>query len=138
MKLRYIAALAALGTMGACLTQKQPKVSYEFPEEMLPAVKESYIQMWEKGRILYDVNCSRCHNQKVKGKMIIPEFTEEMLAAYEVRLADPEHEMAVSDTRVNTEELNLITIFLTFRKHDSVALNKLMQQPRDHDHESVD
>jgi len=127
-------ALAGLMLMGSCLVQKQPKVTPVFPDEMLPQVKESYMVMWDKGKILYELNCAQCHNRKEKRKTIIPEFTEEQLAAYEIRVADPQHEMALSDTRVTLEELTLITVFLTYRQHDSVALKKLMAIPRDHEH----
>lgn len=134
MKVKIVIALAGLLTAGSCLTQKQPKVVQQFPDAMLPHVKEAYAEMWTKGETLYALNCAKCHNKKVNGKMIVPEFTEEQLAAYEIRVADPEHEMALSDVRVTTEELTLINIYLMYRVHDSVALKKLLAEPRDHDH----
>lgn len=136
MKKIIIAPFATLILLGGCFTSKQPKVTYVFPDEMRADVKEGFIEMWKKGEILYQINCAECHNQKVKGKMIIPEFTDEMLAAYEIRVSDPEHEMALSDTRVTIEELTYISTFLTYRERDSVALKKLMAMPRDHDHDS--
>ena len=110
MKFKLVIILSAVSLLSACLTQKQPKVTPVFPDEMLPQVKESYAGMWEKGRILYDINCASCHNTVVKRKVVIPEFTEEMLASYEVRVADPQHEMSLSDTKVNTEELTKVNI----------------------------
>ena len=123
-----------LAITASCMVQKKPKVSYVFPAEMAEPVKAGYIQMWKKGEILYDLNCAHCHNRVVNRKVIIPEFTEEQLATYEVRIADPMHEMSLSETKVNAEELQLISVFLTYREHDSVALKKLLAAPRDHDH----
>lgn len=136
MKSRITIILAGAMVLGGCFAQKQPKVVKRLPDEMLPHVKESYSEMWDKGKILYELNCAECHNQKVKGKWIVPEFTEEMLAAYEIRVADPKHEMAISDVRVTTEELTLINVFLVYREHDSVALKKLLAMPRDHTHDA--
>lgn len=132
-----ISALVIVCFLSACFVQKQPKVTPVFPDAMLPHVKESYAGMWEKGRILYDINCASCHNKVVKRKVIIPEFTEEMLAAYEIRLADPQHEMSLAESRVNVEELSLITVFLTYREHDSVALKKVMDSRKNHTHDSA-
>lgn len=137
MKLKLCLGIAGTMLLGSCFVQKQPQVLYVFPDEMRDDVKTQYIAMWEKGKILYEVNCSRCHNQVVGRKTIIPEFTEEQLATYEVRIADPEHEMSLSETKVNAEELSLITVFLTFREHDSVALKEILARPRDHDHDAT-
>lgn len=129
-------AVITAALLGSCMTQKKPVVTHQFPPEMSASVKVGYIELWKKGQILYDINCSGCHNQVVKRKVIIPEFTEEMLAAYEVRIADPKHEMSLSETKVNAEELGLITIFLTYRKHDSVALKKVIESRKDHSHDT--
>lgn len=136
MKSKVILTIITAALVGGCIAQKKPVVTHQFPPAMSASVREGYIEMWKKGQILYDLNCSGCHNQVVKRKVIIPEFTEEQLAAYEVRIADPKHEMSLSETKVNAEELGLITIFLTYRKHDSVALKKVIESRKDHDHNS--
>lgn len=135
MKRGLITAIALTIVTGSCMTQKQPNVSYVFPAAMSEPVKAGYIEMWKKGEILYGLNCGHCHNRVVNRKIIIPEFTEEQLATYEVRIADPRHEMSLSETKVNAEELQLISVFLTYRERDSVALKKLLVAPRDHDHD---
>jgi len=103
--------------------KKQPKVMYthDFPKEMNAVVKESYIKMFEKGRILYQVNCAKCHNKTVDGVELMPEFTKEHLAQYELRVQNPEHEEPLSEMRVNAEELQQIMIFLTYYKKVQVA-----------------
>lgn len=103
---------------------------------MAPHVKAGYVEMWEKGKILYGINCARCHSTYIKKKEVLPEFTDEQLQGYEVRVADPEHEMSVSEAKVTAEELNLITIFLTYRVRDSVKLKESqIKHDKDHSHQ---
>jgi hypothetical protein len=79
-------------------------------------VKTEYIKIFEKGRILYNISCAKCHNFKEKGVELMPEFTKEHLAQYELRILNPKHEEELSETRVNAEELAQIMIFLTYYK----------------------
>ncbi|ABG60357.1 c-type cytochrome [Cytophaga hutchinsonii] len=108
-----VAVFVSVLLINSCKTQK--KVVYEFPEAMSKPIQEQYAVMCEKGRVLYDLNCAGCHNKKVKGKTIIPDFTEEELGAYSIRMANAVHEENVSEARVSAEELNLITYFLTYK-----------------------
>ena len=103
--------------INACTTQK--KIVYEFPDAMAKPIQDQYAVMCEKGRVLYGINCAGCHNKKVKGKTIIPDFTEEELGAYSIRMANATHEEQVSEARVSAEELNLITYFLTYKKKNT-------------------
>ena len=95
--------------------------THEFPQEMNAGVKEAYVKLFEKGRILYEINCAKCHNTTVKGVEVMPEFTKEHLAQYELRLQNPKHEEELSEMRVNAEELQQITIFLTYYKKVEAA-----------------
>ena len=90
--------------------------THDFPQEMNASVKEAYLKLFEKGRILYEINCAKCHNTTVKGVEVMPEFTKEHLAQYELRLQNPKHEEELTEMRVNAEELQQITIFLTYYK----------------------
>lgn len=100
--------------ISACTSQK--KVTYVFPDAMSQPVKDEYQRLSEKGRVLYEINCASCHTKKVKGKMVIPDFTEEQMGAYSIRIANADHEEQVSEERVNAEELNLITYFFRYKK----------------------
>lgn len=133
MKKGIIILLSALG-MAACMGTKKAVVKAYFPPNMSESVRAGYMDMWNKGHILYDLNCAKCHNQVVNRREVVPEFTDEQLQAYEVRLADSTHEIAVSEMRVTPEELNYITIFLTFRERDTVAYNAMLAKPRNHTH----
>lgn len=99
--------------------------THEFPVEMKADIKEAYVKLFEKGRILYEINCARCHNTVVKGIEVMPEFTKEHLAQYELRLQNPKHEEELTEMRVNAEELQHITIFLTYyKKVNTSVVNK--------------
>lgn len=95
------------------------EVKYDFPKEMLPHVKEQYFAQCEKGKILWDQNCSRCHNTIVKKKVIVPDFKEAQLRGYELRVANAKHERNLPDSLVTEEELSIIMTFLRYKKRNN-------------------
>jgi hypothetical protein len=102
----------------ACLAYaaQKNKVTYEFPEAMPEHVKAEYAKQCDKGSILYEINCARCHNTTVKRKTVIPDFTPEQLIGYELRVKNAQHETNMPETTVTAEELGLITTFLTYKR----------------------
>jgi cytochrome c553 len=92
------------------------KVQYELPAEMAPAIKADYASQCEKGQILYTLNCAGCHNKKIKGKTMIPDFTSEQLVGYALRVTNARHEASITEESVSTEELGLIMTFLNYKK----------------------
>lgn len=90
--------------------------THNFPPQMEKEVRGQYIVLFEKGKILYQLNCAKCHNTRVKGVETMPEFTKEHLANYELRLQNMQHETELTESRVNAEELQQIMIFLTYYK----------------------
>ncbi len=100
-----------------CLAQK--KVSYEFPAAMSEPVRKEYVKLADKGQVLYNINCARCHNVEVKRKLVIPDFTREQMIAYEIRVSNPKHESEIPETVLTAEELGLITTFLEYKKKNS-------------------
>ncbi len=105
----------------ACTSQK--KVGYDFPPAMSANIKMQFTEQCEKGRFLYSKNCARCHNTIVKGKTIIPDFSEEKLVGYAIRNANKKHELNMPDTLVTAEELGLIMTFLTYKKKNDLDNN---------------
>lgn len=97
----------------ACASQK--KVTYDFPPAMVGNIRAQFTEQCDKGKFLYDKNCARCHNTKVKGKTIIPDFSEEKLVGYAIRNSNKRHETSMPDTIVTAEELGLIMTFLTYK-----------------------
>lgn len=105
----------------ACNSQK--KVVYDFPPAMSAAIQSQFTEQCEKGRFLYSKNCARCHNTIVKGKTIIPDFSEEKLVGYAIRNSNRKHEANMPDTLVTAEELGLIMTFLTYKKKNELSKN---------------
>jgi mono/diheme cytochrome c family protein len=97
-----------------CATQK--KAEYELPEQMLPQVKVEYLKMCDRGQVLYNLNCAKCHTSRIHGKNIIPDFKPEQLKGYELRHINSRHENNLNDTTVTAEELGIIMTFLTYKK----------------------
>jgi cytochrome c len=122
MKRAFVITTVFAGMLGIqCFAQKKSKVVYEFPPQMSPAVQAEYTKLCDKGKILYDLNCARCHNTQVKGKEVIPDFSQEKLIGYELRVSNQQHEADMPDTKVTAEELGLITTFLTYKKKNEPA-----------------
>jgi hypothetical protein len=46
---------------------------------MLPEVKTDYQKVYDKGQILFSINCAKCHNTVEQKKDILPEFSPEQL-----------------------------------------------------------
>jgi hypothetical protein len=107
-------------TFTCCNTTQ--KVQYELPAEMLETVKTDYAKQCEKGQILYNLNCAGCHNKKVKGKMMIPDFTSEQLVGYALRVTNARHEASITEETVSTEDLGLIMTFLTYKKKNPIPV----------------
>jgi hypothetical protein len=111
-------SLFAIALLASCAAGKYT-VTHDFPAEMSETVRADYIRQWEKGKVLYGLTCAKCHNT-IEGKHeIIPDFSQEKLTGYELRVQNDRHEMGISETTVSAEDLVLITIFLTYKKKNA-------------------
>lgn len=104
----------------ACMTPK--KITYVFPTEMSPVVQQSYTEICDKGKILYDQNCAKCHTSKKRGKELIPDFTPEQLESYQIRVANQIHEPLMNDEQLPAEELGHIMTFLTYKSKSGITV----------------
>jgi hypothetical protein len=109
---------AGLILLVACTSQKE--AAYELPDVMLPHVKVEYEKRCAKGKILYDLNCAKCHNTKKGRKEIIPDFKPEQLLGYTIRVSNAQHEINMPDSLVTEEELGIIMTFLSYKKKNPV------------------
>src|SRR5262245_6618487 len=116
--MKTIISLLVLFVMVACVSQG--KISYEFPGVMPEEVKKGYIPIWEKGKVLYDINCAGCHNVKKGGRQLIPDFDMEELKGYELRVSNAQHEKNMPDELVTAEELGYISTFLLYKNKTGV------------------
>jgi hypothetical protein len=108
--------LIGMMLMSINICKAQKKIAYEFPAEMKAPVRVEYEKLADKGQILWNINCAKCHNTKVKGKVVVPDFSLDQLRGYELRVANPDHESGIPETDVTAEELGLIMTFLTYKK----------------------
>jgi hypothetical protein len=103
-----------------CCTSKR-EVTYVFPEAMLPNVKVAYKEQCDKGKVLFDLNCASCHVKVSGRKKVMPDFKEEQLKGYELRVANAQHANSLPDERVTEEELGLIMVFLKYKRPTNTA-----------------
>jgi hypothetical protein len=99
--------------------KKSSKKLYEFPDAMAPAVQVEFAKQCDQGLALYNIACAKCHNQIVKGKTIIPDWTSAQLVGYELRVLNQKHETGIPEENVTAEELGLIMTFLTYKKKNT-------------------
>lgn len=116
MKKTQIILLILVSTILFVHCKSKQVITYEFPAAMSPAVQAEYAKLCDKGKILYDLNCAKCHTKYVKGKEVIPDFKAEQIEAYQIRVANSEHEKNLGETQLTAEELGLILTFLSYKK----------------------
>ncbi len=107
----------------ACVSQ--PKLQYyPFPDDIAAEAKTQNLAQIEKGRILYGINCAKCHNKKINGKIIIPDFTVQQLDAYTIRIKNQSHVSVLPEDQVSLEELEDIQYFFSYKMpHKPVVAN---------------
>jgi cytochrome c553 len=78
-----------------------------------------YMDRLEKGKILYQMNCSNCHGIFTKGKDSVPNFTKDQISNYRsaVLMANDKKNHAVA-AKMSPQQLDYIILFLSLRKHE--------------------
>lgn len=114
-KYRILFFLVVAVCISACVSQ-QKITYYDFPSDIAEEAKIANAKMLEKGRVLYDINCAKCHNKKEKGKMLLPDFTTEQLDSYIIRIKNEIHVNSLPETKVTAEELESIQFFFSYKK----------------------
>jgi mono/diheme cytochrome c family protein len=118
MRKKFIVAVGLLSVAASLqsFTNRTKKAAYSFPPTMSAPIRDEYAKLCDKGQILYEENCAKCHNVRVKGKLVIPDFTQEQINGYEIRVGNAKHEGALTDEAITSEELGLISTFLLYKK----------------------
>lgn len=101
--------------MMACVSQ-QKLYYYNFPSDISEEAIITNQKMLEKGRVLYNLNCAKCHNKKEKGKIVIPDFTSDQLDSYIIRITNEKHVNSLSETSITARDLEAIQFFFSYKK----------------------
>jgi len=112
---------AAIVALMSCATRKYTPVA-DFPPEMAENIRTEYMKIWEKGKVLYGMNCAECHSKKVGRNTVIPDFSREQLQGYELRVSNRQHEEHMPDEKVTAEELSQISVFLSYKKKTGIPM----------------
>ncbi len=100
--------------------KKDTEILFDYPDDILEKDKPAFEKSIKKGKILYEINCERCHSPVVNGDTIVPDFSLPQLMDYEVRIQYPAHGEVMRETDVSVEELDVIVDFLRYKKRSGV------------------
>jgi hypothetical protein len=97
-----------------CTSQK--KTEYDIPSHYTEQARENAIDWFEKGKILYKVDCAGCHGIYNKGKDSIPNFTKTQIDNYNAMYikGDPKNHSVAA--KLSPEQLYYILTFLRLRR----------------------
>jgi hypothetical protein len=92
------------------------KVEYDIPDHYTEQARENAIAWFEKGKILYKVDCASCHGIYNKGKDSVPNFTKTQIDNYNAMYikGDPKNHSVAAN--LSPEQLYYILTFLRLRK----------------------
>jgi mono/diheme cytochrome c family protein len=102
-----------------CFGQK--KQAFSYPDDIADSAKKSFVKNFNQGKILYGISCAQCHNKKVNGADIIPDFSLPQLMDYEMRMYE-QHENKLDDRHVSDAELEKIILFLRYKKKSGITV----------------
>lgn len=112
MKSTYLFALCLL----LCQCAREPKITYDIPDNYPDARRKQIIDIFEKGKVLYKANCSGCHGIFTKGKDSIPNFSAIQIDNYGARFMNGDPENHAVARKMSEEQLKQVLAFLRFRK----------------------
>ena len=115
MHKKYILLFIFLGIFFTdCITHKRS--AYVYPDGIPETEKEKLFVIYEKGRKLYELYCSKCHGVYEKGKDNMPNFSVRQTTSYTTRYlkGDPKNHAVAAN--MDPEQLNAVFMFLRYRK----------------------
>jgi hypothetical protein len=126
MTARYIYIVVGFSfysIFAGCASNK--KVEYDIPPHYTEQARENAIDWFEKGKILYKVDCASCHGIYEKGKDSVPNFTKTQIDNYNAMYikGDPKNHSVAS--KLSPEQLYYILTFLRLRKVEKINPSNL-------------
>ena len=127
MNKRYFLSFIFLSILFTdCSTHK--KIRYNIPSDIKGDKRVELLTTLERGRKLYEVNCSKCHGIFTKGKDGIPNFTNQQFdnyEAYSIKRDPRNHAVAAN---LSPDQLHEIIMFLKDRKRKGIPAKALQTQ----------
>ena len=103
------------------------RTEYIVPAEYTGEARKNLITLLDMGQKLFKLKCSPCHGIFTKGKDSIPNFSKTQIEAYRsaALLDDPKNHSVAQ--KIRPEDLDMILLFLEFRKQAIITENKTAQ-----------
>jgi hypothetical protein len=115
--MKYLVFIGAFIVSVYCIQcASKNKVEYDIPAHYTAQARANAIDWFEKGKILYKIDCAGCHGIYKKGKDSIPNFTKTQIDNYNAMYikGDPKNHSVA--TKLSPEQLYYILTFLRLRK----------------------
>jgi hypothetical protein len=113
--LKYLVCLLLISRLPTgCASEK--KTEYNIPPDYTPKARQAAIEKFEKGKVLFKINCASCHGIYEKGKETVPNFTKIQIDNYNAMFikGDPKNHSVAA--KLSQEQLNYILNFLRLRR----------------------
>jgi hypothetical protein len=108
------------------LKKKQKTTLFDYPDNMVAdTAKKRFVKEFNKGKILYNLNCAKCHNIMVDKKPVIPDFSLPQLMDYEIRIQYQAHEEDLKEINIAHDELDFIVLYLRYKKKSGMPYKYL-------------
>ena len=120
MKYIFLFSLILIsGFISHCSAQK--KEAFRYPDDIpdSDSAKKAFVKQFKQGQVLYNISCGQCHNKKINGKEIIPDFALPQLMDYEMRMY-AQHDDKLDDKHVRDDEMAKIVLFLRYKTKTGV------------------
>jgi hypothetical protein len=106
-------------------SKNSSKLIYDFPEDVTTDTgRASFLKDFFKGKIIYKQTCAKCHDSTKNGKLYYPDFSLPQLLDYEMRFQYPQHQEDLRETNITASELDMVVIFLHYKKNNLLADKK--------------
>lgn len=97
----------------ACSLQKE--VKYNIPEGLNEKQKNKFLENFNNGSAVYTISCAKCHDKTVNNQIVQPEFTNEQLELYIVRIQNDEHSKNLTIRDISDEDLQRVMFYLKYK-----------------------
>ena len=115
IKRYFLPVIACLFMLARCATTQQT-FEYNINPNLTGQPRQDLLDQLDQGRVLYKLNCSKCHGIFTKGKNKIPNFTKIQVELYRARFAARDSINHAFAQKMTPEDVNATLYFLLLRK----------------------